>query len=100
MALPSGLPENVHLLPSASDDLNRFLKRNREEFFRVWEDLKRLGAGTLPPQGKKKLRSIDAFQFDSGRYRVVYSRREALYIIWAVFPKPEQQDYLRRFRRG
>lgn len=95
---PSGLPDNVLLLPSASDDLARILKRNREEFLRVWEDLKRLGTGTLPPQGKKKLKTVDAFQFDSGRYRVVYSRREAAYVIWAVFAKPEQQRYLKRFR--
>ena len=98
MALPSSLPENVILLPSASDDLARILKRNRQEFFRVWNDLKRLGHGTLPPQGKKKLQSIDAFQFDSGRYRVVYSRREAVYFVRAVFAKPDQRDYLKRFR--
>ena len=98
MALPSGLPEHVFLLPSASRDLTRILRRHREEFARIWDDLKRLGAGTLPPQGKKKLKSMDAFQFDSGRYRVVYSRRETAYIIWAVFTKPEQRDYLKRFR--
>jgi len=98
MGLPSGLPDNVFLLPSASNDLARILRRNRQEFGRIWDDLKRLGFGTLPPQGKKKLQSIDAFQFDSGRYRVVYSRREASYVIWAVFAKPDQRDYLRRFR--
>ncbi len=93
-----GLPENLELLPSASRDLDRIFQRNREEFGRVWEDLKRLGLGTLPPQGKKKLRGISAFQLDSGRYRIVYSRRETQYVIWAVFPKPEQRDTLRRFR--
>ena len=98
MAFGSGLPGTVELLPSASRDLERILKRNREEFSRVWEDLKRLGFGTLPPQGKKKLRGISAFQLDSGRYRIVYSRRETPYVIWAVFPKPEQQTYLKRFR--
>ena len=98
MGSPSGLPDNVFLLPSASNDLGRILKRNRQEFDRIWDDLKRLGFDTLPPQGKKKLKSVNAFQFDSGRYRVVYSRREASYIIWAVFSKPEQQDYLKRFR--
>lgn len=98
MALPSGLPENVHLPPSASKDLTRILKRSQEEFLRIWEDLKRLGFGTLPPQGKKKLKSMDAFQFDSGRYRVVYSRRENSIIVWAAFSKPEQRDYLRRLR--
>jgi mRNA-degrading endonuclease RelE of RelBE toxin-antitoxin system len=98
MALPPDLPERVLLLPSAANDLSRLLKRNRQEFARVWDDLKRLGAGTLPPQGKKKLQSVDAFQFDSGRYRVVYSRRDDLYTIWAVFAKPDQRDYLRRFR--
>ena len=96
MALPSPLPDTLFLVPSASRDLSRILKRNREEFSRIWDDLKRLGAGTLPPQGKKKLKSVDAFQFDSGRYRVVYSRRETSYIILAVFSKPEQRDYLRR----
>lgn len=64
----------------------------------MWDDLKRLGAGTLPPQGKKKLKTTDAFQFDSGRYRVVYSRRASIYTVWAVFAKPEQQRYLKRFR--
>ena len=98
MGLPSGLPDNVFLLPSASNDLGRILKRNRQECDRIWDDLTRLGFGTLPPQGKKKLRSVDAFQFDSGRYRVVYSRRDASYVIWAVFAKPDQRDYLRRFR--
>jgi mRNA-degrading endonuclease RelE of RelBE toxin-antitoxin system len=98
MGLPSDLPDNVFLLPSASNDLGRILKRNRQEFDRIWDDLKRLGFGTLPPQGKKKLHSVDAFQFDSGRYRVVYSRRDASYVIWAVFAKPDQRDYLRRFR--
>lgn len=87
MALPSGLPENVLLLSSASKDLERILKRNREEFSRVWEDLKRLGMESLPSQGKKKLKSVEAFQFDSGRYRVVYSRREGDYVIWAVLLK-------------
>ncbi len=98
MALPEDLPDSVLLLPSASDDLSRILRRNREEFSRVWRDLIRLGAGTLPPQGKKKLKSVDAFQIDSGRYRIVYSRRDASYLIWAVFAKPEQSVYLKRFR--
>lgn len=98
MASTSGLPDNVSLLPSAANDLSRILKRNRQEFDRIWADLIRLGAGTLQPQGKKKLKSVDAFQSDSGRYRVVYSRREATYTIWAVFAKPDQRDYLRRFR--
>lgn len=95
-----GLPENLELLPSASRDLDRIFKRNREEFHRVWEDLKRLGLGTLPPQGKKKLRGVAAFQLDSGRYRIVYSRRQTQYVIWAVFSKPEQRNYLRRFGFG
>lgn len=98
MASPDRLPDNVSLLPSASKDLERLLKRNREEFGRVWHDLIRLGHGTLPPQGKKKLRSVDAFQIDSGRYRIVYSRREDSYVIWAVFAKPEQSRYLKRFK--
>lgn len=98
MVLPSPLPENVLFLASATRDLERLLKRNRQEFRRVWEDLKRLGAGTLPPQGKKKLASIDAYQLDSGRYRIVYSRREATYVVWAIFAKPDQQDYLKRFQ--
>ena len=98
MAFPNSLPENVLLLPSAVRDLERILKRHREEFLRIWDDLKRLGHGTLPPQGKKKLASIDAFQFDAGRYRVVYSRKDSTYTIWAVFAKPEQRDYLKRFR--
>ena len=98
MTSPESLPETVQLLPSASNDLERILKRNREEFGRIWRDLLRLGNGTLPPQGKKKLKSIDAFQIDSGRYRIVYSRRESSYVIWAVFAKPDQQIYLKRFR--
>ena len=98
MGLPSDLPVIVQLLPSASKDLSRILKKHREEFLRIWHDLKRLGEGTLPPQGRKKLKSIDAFQFDSGRYRIVYSRSDASYVIWAVFAKPEQRHYLKRFR--
>jgi len=98
MGLPSGLPDTVLLLPSASDDLARLRRKNRQEFARIWDDLVRLGLGTLPPQGKKKLTSVDAFQIDSGRYRIVYSRREASYVIWAVFAKPEQAQYLKRFR--
>ena len=98
MDSPSDLPDNVLLLSSASRDLERILRKNRQEFSRIWDDLKRLGVGTLPPQGKKKLQSMDAFQFDSGRYRVVYSRRETFYVIWAVFAKPEQRNYLKRFR--
>ena len=98
MGLPSDLPDRVSLLPSASNDLTRILRRNRQEFARIWDDLKRLGAGTLPPQGKKKLHSVHAFQFDSGRYRVVYSRRDDTYAIWAVFAKPDQRTYLKRFR--
>ena len=100
MALPSTLPANIQFLPSASDDLARILRRNRQECLRVWDDVIRLGKGTLPPQGKKKLKSIDAFQVDSGRYRIVYSRREDGYVVWAVFAKPEQDRYLKRFRRG
>lgn len=98
MGVPSGLPDTVLLLPSASDDLARLLRKNRQEFARVWGDLVRLGRGTLPPQGKKKLKSVDAFQIDSGRYRIVYARREASYVMWAVFAKPEQAQYLKRFR--
>ena len=98
MGSPERLPDTVSLLPSASDDLARILKRHREEFARIWRDLIRLGNGTLPPQGKKKLKSVDAFQIDSGRYRIVYSRRDASYVVWAVFTKSEQRDYLKRFR--
>lgn len=98
MALPSSLPTNVSLLPSASKDLARILRKHRQEFSRIWEDIVRLGRGTLPPQGRKKLKSVEAFQMDSGRYRVVYSRREDVYVIWAVFAKPDQTDYLKRFR--
>ena len=98
MDLPGDLPGSVSLTSSASKDLARILKRNRQEFFRIWDDLKRLGLGSLPPQGKKKLRSVDAFQLDSGRYRIVYSRRDSSYVIWAVLAKPEQRDFFRRLR--
>ena len=98
MGLPSALPDNVVLLPSASRDLARILRRHRSEFTRLWDDLIRLGKGMLPPQGKKKLKSMDAFQIDSGRYRIVYSRAADVYTIWAVFAKPEQKDYLKRLR--
>ena len=87
MALPSRLPDAVTLLPSASKDLERILKKNRQEFFRVWDGL-----------NKKKLKSLDAFQIDSGRYRIVYSRQDAQYVIWAIFAKPDQRDYFRRLR--
>jgi len=98
MALPSALPENILLLASTERDLERFFKRNRQEFLRVWEDVRRLGNGTLPSQGKKKLTSVDAYQFDSGRYRVAYSRRETSYVMWVIFAKPEQKDYFKQFR--
>lgn len=97
MAWPSP-PPNVLLLRSASRDLAGILRANRAEFTRIWDDLIRLGTGTLPPQGKKKLHSVDAFQIDSGRYRIVYSRRETSYVVWAVFSKPRQRDVLKRFR--
>ena len=98
MALPSAFPDTVTLSPGASKDLERILKKNRQEFFRIWDDLKRLGFGTLPPQGKKKLKSLNAFQIDSGRYRIVYARTDARYDILAVFAKPDQRDYLRHLR--
>jgi len=98
MGLPGSLPENVLLLPSAVRDLERLVARNRQEFQRVWEDLERLGHGTLPPQDKRKLASMDAFQFDAGRFRVAYSRQGPSYVLWAVFAKPEQRNYLKRFR--
>ena len=98
MASPSALPDTVTLSRSASKDLERILKKNRQEFFRIWDDLKRLGLGTLPPQGKKKLRSLNAFQVDSGRYRIVYVRSDARYDILAVFAKPDQRNYLRSLR--
>ena len=97
MAFGKDLPPNVVLLPSASHDLERILHRNRAEFSRLWADLVRLGTGTLPSQGRKKLKGVDAFQFDAGRYRIVYYRRDAEYVIWAVFAKPEQLKYLKRF---
>ena len=97
MDLPSNLPENVLLLSAASKDLARILRKNREEFHRIWEDLIRLGKNQLPPQGKKKLKSSEAFQIDSGRYRIVYSRQGPSYMIWAVFPKPEQENYFKHF---
>ena len=98
MALPGDLPETVLLLPSAADDLTRILRRNHQEFSRVWDDLVRLGKGTLPPQGKKKLISMDAFRFDSGRYQLVFSRRQTSCVVWAVSANPEQKDLLKRFR--
>ena len=98
MALPSGLPSNISLVPSASRDLTKILKKNRQEFLRLWDDLIRLGREELPPQGKKKLKSVDAYQLDAGRYRIVYTRRETSYIILAVFAKPDQQDYLKHLR--
>ena len=98
MSLPADLPGNLALSASASHDLVRILRKNRQEFARIWSDLVRLGSGTLPPQGKKKLQSVDAFQCDSGRYRIVYSRQNSSYLIWAVFAKPDQRDYLKRFR--
>ena len=98
MALPSGLPSNISLVPSASRDLTKILKKNRQEFLRLWDDLVRLGREELPPQGKKKLKSVDAYQLDAGRYRIVYTRRETSYIILAVFAKPDQQDYLKHLR--
>lgn len=63
---PSALPDNVVLLPSASHDLDRILKRDRPELRRILSDLDRLGHGMLPPQGRKKLKSVDAIQMDSG----------------------------------
>ncbi|GEM_PF-4666861 len=98
MALPSGLPSNISLVPSASRDLAKILKKNRREFLRLWDDLVRLGREELPPQGKKKLKSVDAYQLDSGRYRIVYTRREISYVIVAVFAKPDQRDYLKHLR--
>jgi mRNA-degrading endonuclease RelE of RelBE toxin-antitoxin system len=98
MALPSELPSNISLVASASRDLAKLCTKNRQEFLRLWDDLVRLGNEALPPQGKKKLKGMDAYQLDSGRYRIVYTRREASYIILAVFAKPDQRDYLKHLR--
>ena len=96
--LPEGLSEGVVLLPSAAKDLEKLLKQNPVDFRHVWDDLVRLGQGSLPWQGRKKLKGIDAFQFDSGRYRVVYSQKGPQWVIRAVFDKPSQKLRLKALR--
>ncbi len=39
------------------------------------------------PEAQRRLR-IASHELQSGRYRIVYARRETLYIVWAVFAKP------------
>lgn len=99
MGLPESPPNKTHLLPSCVRDLEKILKKNAAEFTIIWEDLKRLGFGTLPSQGRKKLKGMDAFQMDSGRYRIVYSREGNNYLIWAVFAKPAQHAYLKALKK-
>lgn len=95
MASAPKLPENVELLAGAARELEKIFKKDLPSFERIMQDIARLGLGTLPPQGRKKLRSISAFQFDSGRFRVVYSTEEDRFLILAVFTKSDQK---RRFK--
>ena len=85
------LPQNVAIGPTAEKDLARVLKKNFREFEQIFKDLIRLGSGTLPPAGRKKLKIFDAWQMDAGRYRVVFRPQADGFFILAVFSKPEQK---------
>ena len=92
------LPANVIIEPTAEKDLAKLLKKNFREFEQVFRDIVRLGRGALPPAGRKKLKTFQAWQFDAGRFRVVYAPRGGHFHILAVLPKSEQKKRFRGMR--
>lgn len=93
--LLKNLPSNVTIEPTAEKDLAKLLKKNFKEFQQIFADVARLGKGTLPPAGRKKLKSLDAWQFDVGRFRVAYKPAGGHYYILGIFPKSQQTRRLR-----
>jgi len=96
--LLKNLPENVIIEPTAEKDLAKILKNNFGEFKQIFSDLIRLGHHTLPPAGRKKLRTFDAWQFDAGRFRVIYHSRLNKFFILAIFAKSVQKHRFRSMR--
>lgn len=88
--LLKNLPDNVTIEPTAEKDLAKTFKKNPKEFKQIFEDIIRLGKGTLPPAGRKKLKVFDAWQCDVGRFRIVYKPSGSRVYILALFSKSEQ----------
>lgn len=93
--LLKNLPENVIIEPTAEKDLAKLLRKNFREFKQVFTDIVRLGKGYLPLAGRKKLKTFQAWQFDVGRFRVVYVPQGNQFYVLAVLSKSEQK---KRFR--
>ncbi len=96
--LLKNLPENVIIEPTAEKDLAKLLKKNFREFEQVFTDIIRLGKGELPPAGRKKLKTYQAWQFDAGRFRVVYVPQGNQFYVLAVLSKSEQKKRFRGMR--
>lgn len=96
--LLKSLPENVIIEPVAEKDLAKLLKKSLREFGQIFRDIVRLGKGELPPAGRKKLKTMPAWQFDAGRFRVVYALQADKIHIIAVLPKSEQKKRFRGMR--
>ena len=98
MEFPGNLPQNVKLLPATAKELAKILHKDPENFRRIFQDVTRLVLGTLPPQGRKRLRNFNAYQFDCGRFRVVYRQQGSTFLILAVFAKSEQKKRFKGWR--
>jgi len=98
LELLKNLPNNVIIEPTAEKDIAKILKKNYREFEQIFEDIIRLGKETLPPAGRKKLKTFDAWQCDVGRFRIVYKLLSNKIYILALFPKSEQNKRFRGMR--
>lgn len=99
MVLPEELPDHVRLTARAQKDLEKFIKKDRSNFIKIWQDLKKL-AGRILPQRPKKLKGFQPpiWQVDSGDFRIFYTLENELLWIRGVLRKPEQKHRLRGMR--
>lgn len=93
------LPENVRITARAQKDLGKLLKRDPQNFGRVWADLKRLARGALP-QPPKSLKGFHPplWQIDSGDFRVFHTWDGDILWIRGVLRKSEQAKRIKGSR--
>ena len=98
MVLPE-LPDHVRITARAQKDLEKLLKRDKVNFLRIWQNLKKLAHQNLP-QGVKKLKGFEPpiWQADSGDFRIFHTLEGHILWIRGVLRKPEQKHRFRGMR--
>jgi len=99
MAFPDGPGRNVRITGRAERDLAALLRKDRRNFTRVWNDIRRYAEGKLP-QAPKALKGFrpPLWQVDSGDFRIFHTWEESVLWIRGVLRKPEQARRIRGMR--